>query len=198
MRYIDYLKRNINIMIYIASPKEYDTTIKFLNDKQDCNYNIFSIDDMTYCLAKIKAYKAILVKGGNIGDNSPNGVSPIIGKALSVFSNINYLITIGVCASLSKELNVGDVVVANQIIDYESTREGPNGPIDRSSPLSVNQLSNNLATHISSMQFADFKVKFGKVLSGSKLIDNKKIAQKILNLHKEALALDMEGYAIAK
>lgn len=189
---INYLIKKINILLYVANDVEYSTTYDFLaNPVEIINEGI------QYVVGKIESYYIALIKGGSIGPTQSNSVYPTIQKACNFFTGIEHLITIGVCCSINDKVKRGDVVVANVIADYESVKVDSK-IIDRSSPITVDNQGNIISSVISRMNFRDFKIFFGKIITGAKLVKNRKFILKLKSIHPEAIALDMEGYEIAK
>lgn len=198
-RFIELYKQKINILIYVANEIEFSTTRKFLI-KNSKNNKIISFieDDNQYYISKLGSYPIVLVKGGTIGQIHVSTCDEIISKALKSFHNINYLVTVGVCGAASNDVKIGDVIIANGVIDYESQKIKKDGIIDRSQGIYQKTLSSIISSKVSLMKYSEFKVHYGKILSGNKLINNKDYADDLLKIFPEAIALDMEGYAIAR
>ena len=196
-RFICFYKENINILIYVANEIEFESTINFL-EQNNTTVVSFIDNDNLYYVAKIGLYPIVLVKGGCIGQLHIGACDTIINRALATFNNIKYLVTIGVCGATSKKVSIGDVIIANEIIDYESQKIQEDHIIDRSQGLFLSSLNNIIASKIGLMKFTEFKVHFGKILSGNKLMDSKLGSKQLISLHEEAIALDMEGYAISR
>ena len=196
-RYIYFYRENINILVYVANEVEFRTTISFL-EKNNANVVSFINDNKLYYIAKIGLYPVAIVKGGTIGQTQIGSCDPIINSALKTFNNIKYLITVGVCGAASKKVNIGDVIIANEIIDYESQKIQDDYIIDRSQSLCLSTLCNIVASKIGLMHFEAFDVHFGKIMSGNKLVNSRSFSEELNRLHEEAIALDMEGYTVSR
>lgn len=191
-RLMNLYRNTINILIYVANEIEYSNTLQVLVNPLEIIEN-----GLIYHIGTIGKYKVLLIKGASLGMTRPGSICQILQKAFASFPNIQYLITIGVCGSLSSKVNKGDVIVANEIVDYESVKVDKK-IIDRSLPLLSDYTGNKIDSTISNIKFDDFKVMHGKVLSGNKLVNNAHYVKYLKNLHNEALAVDMEGYELAK
>lgn len=195
-RTINFYKESVNILLYVANDVEFSNTISWLQ-KENKNVVAFSENNLMFHVGKLGFYTLVVVNGGWIGQSAPNSCVTTIHGALKVFKNIDYLITVGVCGGFNDKVSWGDVIIAKEVKDYESQKIGEYEVIDRSIGICSNELSNIIANKISCMSY-DFQIHFGKIISGNKLVNNKDFSKQLQTIHKEALGLDMEAYAISR
>ena len=195
-RYIDFFKENVHIIVYTANMVEFQETYNRLLN----NDNVVELqnDREVYYIGNLGNYTVALVKGAAIGQEAFMSCGATISKALDTFTNTDYLITVGVCGGFKDKIKIRDVVVAYEMINYESQKIVKGQIIDRSQGLLSPSLGNMLSSKIALMPKMGFRVHYGKGLSGNKLISDKNSATELQNLHPEANALDMEGYTIAR
>ncbi|MBN2591294.1 MAG: 5'-methylthioadenosine/S-adenosylhomocysteine nucleosidase [Sedimentisphaerales bacterium] len=121
------------------------------------------------------------------------------------------LILIGIAAGINKEVRLGDIVVSDQIVDYELGKVSPGGvtprwSVYRSDPVLLSKLTD----YRDASWIADIavprpdgqtglipRILRGVVLSGNKVIADKKTAGAIGSIWPHAHAIEMEGAGIA-
>mgnify|MGYP003564906791 CR=1 FL=1 len=125
--------------------------------------------------------------------------------------NPKKLILVGIAAGLGKEVKLGDIVVSDQIVDYELGKITPTGTaprwsVYRSDPRLKEKLANYKNTdwtkHIASKrpvgnQSVIPAVHTGVVLSGNKVIADEKTAGALGSIWTRATAIEMEASGIA-
>lgn len=196
--YINMFRENINIVLYVVNDVEFFETYNFLAKQSHDRLVKFAHRGNIFHIGNIGAYTVALVKGGTTGQESTLSSVTTIDNALKTFYNCEYLITVGVCGGFESKVALGDVVVAYEMINYESQKIHDGKIIDRSQGLLSGDLGHMLSSEIALMNFDNFNVHLGKVLSGNKLVSDEDFAKKLLEIHPDAMALDMEGYAIAR
>ncbi len=109
------------------------------------------------------------------------------------------VINVGVAGGLSNTVTFGDVVIATSLIQHDvdvSAFGLPIGQIPRMDvfdfPCAIDLLSDIDTTKIN-----DFKIHYGKILSGDQFIDDETKAIQLED-HFKALGVEMEGAAIAQ
>ncbi|HLX53666.1 MAG TPA: 5'-methylthioadenosine/adenosylhomocysteine nucleosidase [Aquella sp.] len=110
----------------------------------------------------------------------------------------DYVINVGVAGGLTTELNFGDVVIANDLVqhDMDVTAFGiPPGQIPRMDVFSF-KCSEHLLELARNIDHQDFKVQIGRICSGDQFIEDKVKADTIRTTF-EAVACEMEGAAVA-
>jgi nucleoside phosphorylase len=121
------------------------------------------------------------------------------------------IILVGIAAGLNSEVQLGDVVVSEQIVDYElgkATYSGvtPRWSVYRTDPILLDRVRNfrsfdwlqaiSIARPDGTESSAS-RVCEGVVLSGNKVIADEKTAGALSSVWKRAAAIEMEGAGIA-
>lgn len=195
-RYILFYRENVHIIVYTANEVEFqETHRRMLNNS---NIVVLQHEYEIYYIGNLGNYTVALVKGAVTGQEAYMSCSATVRKAFETFPNTDYLITVGVCGGFKKKIKIKDVVIAYEMINYESQKLDKDVIIDRSQGLLSLNIGNLLASKIALMKTDGFKVHYGQVLSGNKLVSDKNFADKLLEIHPDAIALDMEGYTIAR
>lgn len=141
----------------------------------------------------------IRTKAGSLGVNSAGGILPPALKHLDA----SYVISAGICFGLQPKKyklgkqELGDVLIASEIQDYETNRQGKEViPRGQKLPASTSLLS---AARLAKDQtdHPDFQVIEGVVLSGQKLVDDEDFAKNLRTTFPEAIGGEMEGNALA-
>jgi nucleoside phosphorylase len=147
---------------------------------------------------KLRLYH-LRTSAGSIGVNSAGAALPPTIASLAP----EYVISAGICFGLKSSKyghghqQLGDVIVAGHVHDYESKRLGD--PIrDRGErlPAGPTLLS---ATRIARDQTTrdGWEIQEGLVLSGQKLVDDKDFVERLRSDFPDAIAGEMEGNAVA-
>ena len=120
------------------------------------------------------------------------------------YLNAKFVISAGICFGLKpKKYNVGqqefgDVLIAAEIQDYETNRQGSEKISTRGDKLPAGPgLLGAARIAKDQTDRSDFKVYEGMVLSGQKLVDDPSFIQDLRSMFPEALGGEMEGNAIA-
>lgn len=121
------------------------------------------------------------------------------------------LILVGIAGSLSEEVRLGDIVVSDQIVDYELGKVTPSGASPRWSVYRsdarlkerlLNYRSSEWTTQVSTErpdgnQSVIPKIHTGVVLSGNKVIADEKTAGALRSVWSRAAAIEMEAAGTA-
>ncbi len=142
----------------------------------------------------------------------------VASKIISSYSPKKIIIT-GICAGIKDAgVNLGDIIVANQLWDYESGKviEESDGklafmpdmkclPTDHGVISSLVDFSNS-KNYLSNI-YNDFKgvkpetqlnVKFGSIGSGPYVLASKQYLKELIEKDRKLIGIDMEGYGIYK
>lgn len=143
----------------------------------------------------------IAVMIGEMGGIGPRGTGQIVQKAVTELMP-KAVFCVGYCGGLNPEkLKLGDVVISKKLITYESCKVTESGFKDRSDRV---PLKTNLASVIQSAADGwraplqdptelEVDVRCGALLSGSKVVDNNQMREKLLREFPEGIAIEMEG-----
>lgn len=127
-----------------------------------------------------------------MGSNGPGASQDAVRRAIETLRPTSILM-VGIAYGLhpSKQ-EIGDVLVAEQIVPYELQRVGPAETISRSPrPATSTRLRNFCKARRST--WGQSGVSFGAMLSGEKLVDNAQFLASLLGMAPEAIGGDMEG-----
>ena len=155
------------------------------------NISEYNINNIKFYKGKIYDKDLVLVKSG-IGMVNSSIITTLLIKEFDV----NKILFSGVAGSLNKNINVGDIVIADSLVEYmfDATEFGNEiGQIPRMEN-SVFK-SENLLNKIRDILKND-SIFYGKILSGDKFVSNLEEKEKI-GKKFDALAVDMESAAVA-
>ncbi|WP_452230023.1 SAVED domain-containing protein [Lacinutrix sp. MEBiC02404] len=143
-------------------------------------------------LGRINNSELLMVKTGNMGSGGPAGATLTIGDAIKKISP-DFVIMPGIAFGLKQNSQeIGTVLTSKQIEPYELMKvKEDNIEIKRSDtiPASIHLLSR---FENAALQY-DGDIRFGQVLSGEKLVDNKLLVEKFILKYPEAIGGEMEG-----
>lgn len=74
-----------------------------------------------FFLGKFFKYNIILAKTSDMGSKNVNSVINVINRAIQIFKP-RYIIMPGISAGLDDKIKVGDVIIADKIIGFESEK----------------------------------------------------------------------------
>ena len=150
-----------------------------------------------YYLGKFGHYKTVVTQC-RMGTRDERGASFVTQKALEIWKP-KAVIMVGIAFGKSSvEQNIGDVLVATEIIDYDVNRIGLDGIVDRGSrPLSNRNLL-GLFEQAHEWEFirpdgSPCKLIPAPVLSGDKLVDNPEFKADLFKRFPHAKGGEMEG-----
>jgi len=154
----------------------------------------------TYFIGTFGEYQAVHVQLGKMGSMTDTGA------ILTALNSIEYwdpkaVVMIGVAMGIDdKKQQIGDVLISETIISYESQRLGKTiiqrGPIVEPGTVLLNRFKNVTGWSCSVGDEKFSKVLAGQVLSGEKLIDNLTERGKLLKKYPQAIGAEMEGAGI--
>jgi nucleoside phosphorylase len=122
------------------------------------------------------------------------------------------IILVGIAGGMDKSIGLGDVVISNQIVDYELGKVTPEGLDTRWSVYPVDSTLSNKAQSYRSSSWVDYirtprpatgntekepSSHIGLYLSGNKVIASEKAAGVLRSFWKRAAAIEMEAAGIA-
>ncbi len=159
----------------------------------------------------------IKIIAGNINQMGMQAAASVASKVLSLF-NPSLLFIVGICAGIEENVKLGDIIIANQIWDYESGKktEDSNGqfifkpdnkllPTDIGVLAKLTEFANKTKYRIEiydeyqgSKPDAYFNVHFGSVGSGPYVLSSKNYMEELLKKDRKLIGIDMEGYGVYK
>lgn len=155
------------------------------------NLTVYDINNMKFYKGKIYNKDIVLVKSG-IGMVNASITTTLLFKEFGV----DKILFSGVAGSLNRNINVGDIVIADSLVEYlfDATEFGYEiGTIPRMdtstfrSDILLNKIKNILKND---------NIYYGKILSGDKFVSNLSEKEK-LGEKFNALAVDMESASVA-
>lgn len=151
----------------------------------------------TYFAGMLGAYRVIVTMCG-MGAAGRDGVIATALDAIDAFKP-GAVIMAGIAFGAdSKKQNLGDVMVASQIIAYELSRVGESltisrGPHSEAGATLLNRFRHAGCNGNHRVGERTVKVHVGPMVSGDKLIDNKEFKARLLQEFPKAIGGDMEG-----
>lgn len=155
------------------------------------NLTVYDINNIKFYKGKIYDKDIVLVKSG-IGMVNASITTTLLFKEFGV----DKILFSGVAGSLNRNVNVGDIVIADSLVEYlfDATEFGYDiGTIPRMdtsifrSDILLNKIKNILKND---------NIYYGKILSGDKFVSNLSEKEK-LGEKFNALAVDMESASVA-
>lgn len=179
------------IAIITATEQEFNTMKnKFTNATQH------TLSDLIYYSGTLNSKEYIVIKSG-IGKVNAARVTQLIIDKL----DIEYIVNVGVAGSLNDELEIGDIVIAKELVqhDFDTTAFGDekgfitgSGKIFSSDLKLVEKYKNNILKYKD-----DYKIFIGIIASGDIFCTEKSMKEKIHSKFN-ADCVEMEGAAIAQ
>lgn len=83
-----------------------------------------------FLIGKFFKYDIVLAKTSDMGSRNVNSVENVINRAIQIFRP-RYIVMPGIAAGLDDGMSIGDVVIADKIIGYESEKIAPYEVIGR-------------------------------------------------------------------
>lgn len=157
-------------------------------------------DSQTYYLGKFGQYKIAHVQCG-MGSLSRDASTLTASNAVKLI-NPKFLLMVGIAFGIDDtKQKIGDVLVSEAILPYNSKRVGKNQTIQRaaatSASLTILNRFKNLRTWEYFVNETDkSEIICGHILSGEELIDNKEHRDELLKVYQNAKGGEMEGAGI--
>lgn len=181
-----------NIGIIVAMQEELDEVLSIMN-----NITKKEINNMFVFEGNIENKSIIVIKCG-VGKVNAARVTQILIDKLKV----DYIINIGTAGALNSNLNIGDIVVADKLVqhDFDITAFGhKKGYITGVGDYIYcdKKLLNNFNNIIDNLSRNEYKVVTGTIASGDSFCTDIKTKDEIYSMFK-AECVEMEGAAVAQ
>lgn len=153
---------------------------------------------LTYFLCSLGKYAVCHVesKMGSIGA----GASIMTVQHAIEFIKPEIIIMVGIAFGVDpKEQNIGDVLISEQIIQYETLKYYKNGKVrgrgfkQMANPILLNRFANPIGWTFKLSENINSQIKPGNLLSGEKLIDNITYRNQLIEVFGPAIGGEMEG-----
>ena len=192
-----WLGDGIDIVLLTANPIELNAVLDKLKSypSKKTRFKVFEGAE-TYYLGKFGAFKAVVTKC-RMGAISEGSVILATDQAQRLWKP-RAIIMVGVAFGKDKtQQKIGDVLVASQIISYESQRVGQPAQYRGSIPPSNTTLLNRFE-NVHDWEFLDpngspCRLQTGAILSGEKLIDDPEFKSALFQQFPQAIGGEMEG-----
>ncbi|MDO9055066.1 MAG: hypothetical protein Q7U69_00825 [Sulfuricurvum sp.] len=197
----DILKNNGLPLIVTATDTETDAIHNKMVNLDGYPYIIkFYNNDHTYYMGKLGNYIIVHIQCemGAIGRSSS---IITVTEAISTI-NPRFVLMIGIAFGINKQKqNIGDVLVSESIIPYNTKRVGRENTIQRGKQGLSNKFLLNKFKNIKSWIYplecgADAKIIFTDLLSGEELVDNKEHRNQLISNFPSAEGGEMEGAGV--
>ncbi|TXJ27606.1 MAG: hypothetical protein E6Q24_07160 [Chitinophagaceae bacterium] len=203
---INTYRQYCNLLIVTATKVEKDVLHKHLLPI-DGEQKIIRIQkgNYTYYLGKLGHYNAVHVATGNMGAISRSASIATTMKAIEYWRPKAALMVGIAFGSDPKKVAIGDVLIAERVVNYQLVRvnksgsrtyRGPEGP---AGSLLVNRLTSvedwNFMVEYGNVKYQAKKV-HGLMLSGEELVDNKARKGALMKQWPSAIGGEMEGAGI--
>ncbi|MBD2445854.1 SIR2 family protein [Nostoc sp. FACHB-152] len=198
---------HVDVLLVTVTEVEASAVIKEVNNQisqgqiqREPNHNdtwhIPNINNTYHDFGYIGGARTFMVQSG-MGSGGPSGSTLTIHEAIKELSP-SAVIMVGIAFGVNKyNQNIGEILVSQQLQAYELQRLGtaPNGESSTILRGDCSSASPKLLEKFtaSSHKWNKSSVKFGKVLSGDKLVDNQDFRDQLLKLAQESIGGDMEG-----
>ncbi len=170
------------IAIIAAMDVEVDAFKRLMSDVK--------IDKNGYIIGKLAKKDIVLAKSG-VGKVG----AAINTTKLALLYDIHLIINIGSAGSLSKDVRIGDVVIANDIAFHDI--EVPDWPKGFNQSVTCYHTNRELLAKIKIVD-TELKCHFGPMVSGDSFIMHKEQTDKILKEFPGVLCVEMESASIAQ
>ena len=181
-----------NVGIVVAMQEELDEILNIMKEIEKKQ-----IYDITFFKGKIKFTNVVVVKSGVGKVNAARTTQILIDKL-----NIEYVINVGAAGALNPSLNIGDIVIADKLIqhDFDITafqhQKGYITGVGDYIECNKNLLE-KIRNIIDSLQENTYKSIIGTIATGDIFCTEIKMKEKIYSKF-DAQCVEMEGAAIAQ
>jgi nucleoside phosphorylase/tetratricopeptide (TPR) repeat protein len=192
-----YLKSEIDIVLLTATDIELNAVRAMMEfyPKKRKKFTVIEGQE-TYYVGKFGAFKAVVTKC-RMGTIGATAATLSTDRALRIW-NPKAIIMVGIAFGRdSKKQEIGDVLIASEIIPYESQRRGADIQYRASIPPSnvtlLNRFENIPDWEFLNLHGSPCRPHIGAILSGEKLIDDPKFKSELFQQFPSAIGGEMEG-----
>jgi nucleoside phosphorylase len=189
-----------DILIITVTEVETLTAISAFEQANGFNEKEELINNRLYHnLGQIGSARVFLRRQSEMGSGGQGGSLLTVSKGIEDLSPLA-VIMVGIAFGRDENTQkLGDILVAKQVCPYEFKRVGEDKTISRSEKLPASSMLIDLFNRAGQQWNIsnELKVRFGKVLSGDKLIDNKEFRDQLFKDEPEAIGGEMEGAGLS-
>lgn len=198
-----YVRQEINHFVLVANNNETKALMQYLRPIKNIFNNYFNDKILLYESESVQRYYIGIIEEtlvvatilSEMGGIKTNAATLVTAEAIRLFEP-RFATIVGICASMNAKVKIGDVVIANPIISYDSKKETENRKIYRGQRFYPYKLINRF-DYAQLSSFNSFHVHKGEVASGETLANSKSFREELTKDFPETLALDMEGIGFA-
>lgn len=196
---IDEAKRSVKprVAILVATETELKQVLRLLRPLPRRNkiWKVSNGHETTY-LGRFGAFETAVVMCF-MGTLGPTGATLTANAVIEIW-NPDAIVFVGIAFGAKKSKHEpGDVLVASQLIPYESQRIGEDvifrNPVPPAGGRLLNRFRNTLEWNFCRPDDSKCKIHIGPVLTGEKLVDNLEFKEKLLAAYPSAVGGEMEG-----
>lgn len=182
------MENRLNILIVVAMQEELDSIIAHLHSK----FNTINRGNFTFYEGTYLTHKVWFILSGIGKVNATIHTQFMIDTCMP-----DLVINVGVAGALNSQLNFGDVVIADSLVQHDMDVSAFGIRIGQVPRINVFAFPSDymLLQRINFSSLVNYPVHIGRIISGDQFIDDHENA---INLAKQfdALACEMEGAAI--
>lgn len=205
-------KKMADVVIVTALQDEYEAVRKVFQNSDKVTYqNGTRCSFVELEISKERKVTIAVIMLGRMGLVS---AAVVATSALHRFNPV-LLVMCGVCAAISDQIKLGDLIVFSEVYDYDSGKYTDNEFLPDSHPYTINGLVRTCADRLrsdkkSAREICDawgneagkpeteLSIHICPAASGAAVIANKEIAESVKSHKRTMGAIDMESYAIAE
>ena len=124
---VEELEPYINFLFIVHNEIEMNEMQRAMRPLQNFDVVLDYIEEecmQHFFIGRFFKYNIVLAKTSDMGSMNTNSVINIINRAIQIFRP-RYIIMPGIAAGLADDIKIGDVVIANKVIGYESEKIAP-------------------------------------------------------------------------
>jgi WD40 repeat protein/nucleoside phosphorylase len=195
----------VDVLLVTVTQVEGRTVLDLFAQATGSTPRRFFIDQKAYFdLGSIAGTHVVMVQS-EMGEGGPGGSLLVVNEGIRSLAP-GAVIMVGIAFGLdTKKLTIGDILVSRQLLGYELQKVAT----DKYGQAKIFQRGDCPQASIKlldrfrsgSLDWQGARVEFGLILSGSKLLDNRRVRDELLSLAPEAIGGEMEGnglYAAAQ
>ncbi len=198
---VEILKNKVKTIIMTATDIEKETVFKYLQPLPECEaLKVDTTTKQTYTIGVLGKYPVIHVQT-NMGSTSSDG-SILTTKDVLDYWKPKAIIMPGICFGKDmQKQKIGDILISEFIVEYDNSKiknghEIPRGSIVRSGLTLFNRFKNCIGWKYLLEDGSEARIINGRLLSGSKLVDDKEFKRHLFELFPEAIGGEMEGSGV--
>ena len=197
------LKSEIDVVIITVTDVEKGSILELLkpNELSKKILKVFS-ESATYYIGKFGAFNTVVTKC-RMGSMGLDSAILATEQALRKW-NPRAIIMVGIAFGKDdKKQNIGDILIASEIISYEPQRVGENeeiiyrGSHPPSNTTLLNRFENVDNWKFSGIDNIPCQIRHGAILSGEKLVDEPEFKAKLFKQFPQAIGGEMEGNGLS-